>query len=100
MFYKINQRIRFLKKSNLKLFILTIIFINTLPIHAYAGPGVAIGAIIVLFTVLFAFFGSLIIRIFNLINGGAFTRSENHSFLRGQNSKMDFKLKKCTRLVF
>lgn len=67
MFNKINQKKRFFKKSNLKLFILTIIFINTLPIHAYAGPGVAIGAIIVLFTVLFAFFGSLIIRIFNLI---------------------------------
>ena len=37
------------------------------PAHAYAGPGVAIGAIIVALTVLFAFFSSLIIKIFNLI---------------------------------
>ena len=67
MFKKFKKKIRILGKSNFRLFILTIIFINTLPVHAYAGPGVAIGAIIVLFTVLFAFFGSLIIRIFNLI---------------------------------
>lgn len=37
------------------------------PAHAYAGPGVAIGAIIVAVTVIFAFFGSVIIRIFNLL---------------------------------
>ena len=49
------------------LFLLTIFMVSTLPAHAYAGPGVAIGAILVLFTVIFAFFGSIIIRIFNLI---------------------------------
>ena len=49
------------------LFLVTIFWINILPAHAYAGPGVAIGAIVVLFTVVFAFFGSLILRIFNLI---------------------------------
>ena len=37
------------------------------PAHAYAGPGVAIGAVLVALTVLFAFFSSLIIKIFNLI---------------------------------
>ena len=37
------------------------------PAHAYAGPGVAIGAIIVAITVILAFFSSLVIRIFNLI---------------------------------
>lgn len=37
------------------------------PANAYAGPGVAIGAIIVAGTVILAFFGSVIIRIFNLL---------------------------------
>lgn len=37
------------------------------PVYAYAGPGVAIGAIIVAITVLIAFFSSLIIRLFNFL---------------------------------
>ena len=49
------------------LFLLTIFMVSTAPAHAYAGPGVAIGAILVLFTVIFAFFGSIIIRLLNLI---------------------------------
>ena len=36
------------------------------PAHAYAGPGAAIGAILVALTVIIAFFSSLIIKIFNL----------------------------------
>tara|TARA_B100000242_G_C43054878_1_gene493434 strand:+ start:3347 stop:3565 length:219 start_codon:yes stop_codon:yes gene_type:complete len=48
----------------MSIFILTILIP---PAHAYAGPGVAIGAIVVALTVLFAFFSSLIIKIFNLI---------------------------------
>ena len=51
------------------------------PAHAYAGPGVAIGAVLVALTVLFAFFSSLIIKIFNLII----------SFLRYVKRKLKFK---------
>lgn len=36
------------------------------PAHAYAGPGAAIGAILVALTVIIAFFSSLIIKLFNL----------------------------------
>ena len=39
----------------------------TQPAHAYAGPGVAIGAIVVFFTVILAFFASTIISFFKLI---------------------------------
>ena len=35
--------------------------------NAYAGPGVAIGAIIVFFTIIFAFFASTFISIFKFI---------------------------------
>ena len=35
--------------------------------HAYAGPGVAIGAIVVLFTVIITFFASTIISLFNFL---------------------------------
>ncbi len=59
----INIR-NFLKMNIMSIFILTILIP---PAHAYAGPGVAIGAIVVALTVLFAFFSSLIIKIFNLI---------------------------------
>ena len=33
--------------------------------HAYAGPGVAIGAVVVFFTVVFALFASSFLRVFN-----------------------------------
>ena len=55
-------------KSKIHLTIITLIFVTLMPpAHAYAGPGVAIGAVIVALTVILAFFGSLVIRIFNLI---------------------------------
>lgn len=54
----------FLKINIISIFMLTILIP---PAHAYAGPGVAIGAVLVALTVLFAFFSSLIIKIFNLI---------------------------------
>ena len=50
--------------------LLKILIVSTLfPIaaHAYAGPGVAIGAIIVFFTVIFAFFASTFISVFKFI---------------------------------
>ena len=37
------------------------------PVHAYAGPGVAIGAIIVFFTVIITFFASAFLGIFKFI---------------------------------
>ena len=53
---KIGQKssliFKFIVKKDLTLFVLTFLLVNILPVHAYAGPGVAIGAIIVLFTVL------------------------------------------------
>ena len=55
-------------KSKIFLSIISLLFVFLIPpAHAYAGPGVAIGAIIVAITVLLAFFSSLLIRIFNLI---------------------------------
>jgi len=38
-----------------------------LPAHAYGGPGVAIGAIVVFLTVVFAFLASSFISIINFI---------------------------------
>ena len=49
------------------LFIISIVFVNVLPVHAYAGPGAAIGAIIVFLTVVIAFFASTFISIFNFL---------------------------------
>ena len=54
-------------KKNFFIGITTFILVVLIPpAHAYAGPGVAIGAIIVAITVILAFFSSLAIRIFNL----------------------------------
>ena len=54
-------------------FRLKIIFLTTFlltffsPAYAYAGPGVAIGAVIVALTVIVAFFSSILIRAINFI---------------------------------
>lgn len=37
------------------------------PAHAYAGPGVAIGAIVVAATIIFAFLGSTILRVWSFL---------------------------------
>lgn len=61
---KINQFF----KIKYKLFLFGFLFsIISNPVHAYAGPGVAIGAVIVFLTVIFAFFASTFISIFNII---------------------------------
>ena len=56
-------------KINFQKFALILFFsgILTMPAHAYAGPGVAIGAIIVFITVILTFFASTLITIFNFI---------------------------------
>ena len=59
---------KFKSKNFLSIFSISLLSVFLVPpAHAYAGPGVAIGAIIVGITVLLAFFSSLLIRIFNLI---------------------------------
>ena len=56
---------------NKKFYFLIFLFCFLFPpaASAYAGPGVAIGAIIVFFTVILAFFASTFITIFNFIKG-------------------------------
>ena len=54
------------EKSYIFIFLLTSLFIP-LPAHAYAGPGVAIGALLVFITVVITFFASFLLSIFNYI---------------------------------
>ena len=56
------------KQTNLKVLSLFVIgLLIPLPAHAYAGPGSAIGILIIILTVILAFFSSVIIKFFNLI---------------------------------
>ena len=52
------------KKKYLFIFYLSLFL--QIPVHAYAGPGAAIGAIIVAITVIFAFIASLIIGTYEM----------------------------------
>ena len=56
-----------LKTKNIFFFLLAVFSLSISPAYAYGGPGAAIGAIIVLITVVLAFCSSLIIKIINLI---------------------------------
>ena len=60
--------------------------------HAYAGPSVAIGVIIIAFTVILAFFSSLIIKIFK-----AFKYILKKLFNLFSNSKKKSKPKKANK---
>ena len=53
------------KKYLINFFLLALIFPQAT--HAYAGPGAAIGAIVVFLTVIFAFSASIFISIFNFV---------------------------------
>ena len=55
-----------LKKFSYSLIFL-ISFVSVPAAHAYAGPGVAIGAVIVVITVCITFFASLFLTLFNSI---------------------------------
>ena len=55
---------RFNKKFQFILFFLLALFFPS-SANAYAGPGVAIGAVVVFLTVIFAFFASTFLSIFN-----------------------------------
>ncbi len=75
-------------KSFFKLSTLSLLFILFIPpAYAYAGPGVAIGAILVALTVIVAFFGTLIIKIFNLIKN--FLKYINRQLKSRRNIKKD-----------
>lgn len=58
--------INFKKQKNIYLIFLISFIFSSSPAYAYAGPGVAIGAIIVFITVIFAFFASTLISLYNL----------------------------------
>ena len=67
------MKLKYFKQNKLFYFttfflISSILFVN--PVHAYAGPGVAIGAIIVFITVVITFFASFFIKLFNLMKSG------------------------------
>ena len=64
------------KKTYLGFFFLISIFLSV-PVHAYAGPGVAIGAIIVFITVILTFFASTIITIFNFFKNKIIKSKKN-----------------------
>ena len=54
------------KHKRLKIFFLFILgFLIPLPAYAYAGPGSAIGILIIILTVIIAFFSSVFIKLFN-----------------------------------
>ena len=56
-------------KRFLKIFCLSFLISSILfnPVHAYAGPGSALGILIVIITILLAFFGSIFLKIINFI---------------------------------
>ena len=56
-----------LKKKNFITFSIIFLLSASMPAYAYAGPGAAIGVIIVFLTVVFAFFGSVFISIFQFL---------------------------------
>tara|TARA_Y100001978_G_C23622409_1_gene399144 strand:- start:581 stop:832 length:252 start_codon:yes stop_codon:yes gene_type:complete len=55
----------------MKTYILFLVFIISLiiplPVHAYAGPGVAIAAILVFITVIVSFFASIFLKLCRII---------------------------------
>ncbi len=59
------MKINFKKQGLIFIFVYLLIIIK--PVFAYAGPGVAIGAIIVFITVILTFFASFFITIFKYI---------------------------------
>lgn len=56
-----------MKIKNYFLFLFAFTFIVINPVHAYAGPGAAIGAIIVALTVILAFCASFLLGLFQFL---------------------------------
>jgi len=55
------------KNKNYILFFIVSSFFAIQPVQAYAGPGVALGALVVFITVLITFFASTILTIFRYL---------------------------------
>ena len=85
LFLKKNMKF---KKKYLFIFYLSLLL--QIPVHAYAGPGAAIGAIIVAITVIFAFIASLIIGIYEMFKKFFLNRTKKKHI----NKKSDEKLNK------
>ena len=63
----ISKPKRYIFKNFSLILIITIFFILIEPAYAYAGPGVAVGALIVFLTVILTFFASFILTIFGYL---------------------------------
>jgi len=55
------------KKLQFKIFLIFLVGLITPPVHAYGGPGVALAAVLVFITVVFAFLASTFISIYSFI---------------------------------
>ena len=82
----------FLFKKNMEfkkkyLFIFYLSLFLQIPVHAYAGPGAAIGAIIVAITVIFAFIASLIIGSYEMFKKLFLKRKNNINKKNEKNQK-------------
>ena len=77
-----------LKTGTKNFFILLIAIISgsISPAYAYGGPGAAVGAIIVLITIIIAFFSSLLIKAFNLIK---FLFAKLNGYIKSKNKKKE-----------
>ncbi len=64
------------------------------PAHAYAGPGVAFGAIIVFITIILAFFASTLLGLFNFLKVSI---KKILSFVQSNNEKRKIKKRKFKR---
>ena len=63
-----KQSLSRLKIQNFLTLFLLGFLLHAAPAHAYAGPGAAIGVVIVFITVVLAFFGSVFISLINFIS--------------------------------
>ena len=77
-----------LKKINFYLILILSIFLSN-PVHAYAGPGVAIGAIIVFLTVIITFFASFFISIFNFLKNNLFKNKNKQKIKEKSKNKQN-----------
>ena len=54
-----KSKIKLSKLKNFLLFLISLFIFGTNPVHAYGGPGIGLGAIIVLITVIITFIASV-----------------------------------------
>ena len=63
----ISKSMKYIFKNFSLILFITICFILIEPAYAYAGPGVAVGALIVFLTVILTFFASFFLTIFRYL---------------------------------